>query len=103
MSHYSHTSIPDAKFETDSSASFGNMTSQDFSAEEENKSSNSAIYPRKTDLTFKKMRFCVQSRSSRPKIDSICQFQQLSSRGKFLHFQNFWDVSMRKKQQQQPP
>ena len=28
MSHYGHKSIPDAKFESDSSSSFGDMTSQ---------------------------------------------------------------------------
>ena len=30
MSHYGHESIPDAKFESDSSSSFGDMTSQIF-------------------------------------------------------------------------
>ena len=30
MSHYGHRSIPDAKFESDSSSSFGDMTSQIF-------------------------------------------------------------------------
>ena len=30
MSHYIHKSIPDAKFEADSSSSFGDMTSQNF-------------------------------------------------------------------------
>ena len=30
MSHYTHKSIPDAKFESDSSSSFGDMTSQNF-------------------------------------------------------------------------
>ena len=30
MSHYRHKSIPDAKFEADSSSSFGDMTSQNF-------------------------------------------------------------------------
>ena len=29
-SHYGHKSIPDAKFESDSSSSFGDMTSQNF-------------------------------------------------------------------------
>ena len=38
MSHYSHKSIPDAKFESDSSSSFGDMTSQKFPFEEGNKS-----------------------------------------------------------------
>ena len=31
MSHYGHQSISDAKFESDSSSSFGDMTSQSFS------------------------------------------------------------------------
>ena len=30
MSHYGHKSIPDAKFESDSSSSFGDMKSQNF-------------------------------------------------------------------------
>ena len=30
MSHYGHKSIPDVKFESDSSSSFGDMTSQNF-------------------------------------------------------------------------
>ena len=30
MGHYGHKSIPDAKFESDSSSSFGDMTSQNF-------------------------------------------------------------------------
>ena len=30
MSHYGYKSIPDAKFESDSSSSFGDMTSQNF-------------------------------------------------------------------------
>ena len=30
MSHYSYKSIPDAKFEADSSSSFGDMMSQNF-------------------------------------------------------------------------
>ena len=53
-------------------------------------------------FNFKKTSFYVQNRSSRPKIDPPCQFQQFSSRGKFFHFQNFWDVSMTKEQQQPP-
>ena len=30
VSHYGHKNIPDAKFESDSSSSFGDMTSQNF-------------------------------------------------------------------------
>ena len=61
MSHNGHKSIPDAKFESGSSSSFGDMMSQ-ISLEEGNKSSNSAIYPRKTGLTLKKKEFlCPES------------------------------------------
>ena len=102
MGHYFYKSIPDAKFEVDSSFSFGDMTSQNFPQKEGNESSDSIIYPRKTGLTLKKTSFYVQNRSSRPKVDPPGQFQQFSSRGKFFHFQNFWDVSMTKEQQQPP-
>ena len=55
-----------------------------FPSEEGNKSSNSAIYRRTKGLTLKKMSFYVQNRSSRPKSDLSCQFQQFSSSVKFL-------------------
>ena len=42
MSDYIHKSISHAKCETDSSSSFGDMTTQNFPR---NESSNSAIYP----------------------------------------------------------
>ena len=92
MSHYDQKSIPDAKFESDSSSSFGDMTSQ----------MKIGYLPPENGFNFKKMSFYVQNRSSRPKIDPPCQFQQFSSIGKIFHFQNFWDVSMRKEQQQPP-
>ena len=57
-------------------------------SEEGNESSISAIYPRKMGLTLKN-EFYVQNRSSRPKIDPH-------------ETKNFWDVSMRKEQQQPP-
>ena len=58
--------------------------------------------PPENGFNFKKLGFYVQIRSSWPKIDPSCQFQQFSYRGKFFHFPNFWDVSMRKEQQQPP-
>ena len=54
MSHYGHKSIPDAKFESDSSSSFGDMTSQNFSRKKGTSHEISAIYPRKTGLTLRK-------------------------------------------------
>ena len=47
---------------------------------------------------LKKTSFYVQNRSSRPKIEPPCQFQQFLCREKFFHFQNFWDVLMTKEQ-----
>ena len=38
MSHYGHKSIADAKFESDSSSSFGDMTVTKFPSEEGNES-----------------------------------------------------------------
>ena len=55
--------------------------------------------PPENGFNFKKMSFYVQNHSSRPKVDPLCQFQQFPSGGIF-HFLNFWDVSMRKEQQQ---
>ena len=101
MSHYGHKSIPDAKFESDSSSSFGDMTSQ-ISLRRRERVMKFGYLPPENGFNFKKMSFHVQNRSSRPKIDPPCQFQQFSSIGKIFHFQNFWDVSMRKEQQQPP-
>ena len=101
MGHYIYKSIPDAKFEVDRSFSFGDMTSQNF-LKEGNKSSDSTIYPRKTGLTLKKTSFYVQNRSSRSKIDPPMSISTTFKQRKIFHFQNFWDVSMTKEQQQPP-
>ena len=98
MDHYIYKSIPDAKFEVDSSFSSGDMTSQNFP--QKKRTSRLDYLPPENGFNFKKTSFYVQNRSSRPKIDPPCQFQQFSRRGKFFHFQNFWDVSMTKEQQQ---
>ena len=58
--------------------------------------------PPENGFNLNKKSFYVQNCSSRPKIDPSCQFQQFSSTGKFFHFQNFWDVSMRKEWQHPP-
>ena len=64
MNNYIYKGIPGAKFEPDSSSSFGDMTSQNFPRK---KGTSHQI--RKTVLTLKKNEFYVQNRSSRPKID----------------------------------
>ena len=49
--------MPDAKFEFGSFFYFWRYDVTKFKSEEENKSSNSDIYSRKVDLTFKKLVF----------------------------------------------
>ena len=44
MRHYSHKSMSDAKFESGTLSSFGDMTSQNFPLKKGNKSWNSGIY-----------------------------------------------------------
>ena len=85
MSHYIHKSIPDAKFEADSSSSFGDMTSQNF-PRKKGTSHQIRLFSPENEFNLKKMSFYVQNRSSRPKIDPPCQFQQLSNTGNFFHF-----------------
>ena len=54
MTHYSHKSVPNAKFESGSFSIFGNMTSQNFTLKRgRNNSSSSSIYPGKMGLTIK--------------------------------------------------
>ena len=52
-------------------------------------------------FNFYKISFYAQNRSSRHKIDHHVNLSN-SSRVKFFNFQNFWDVLMRKEQQQPP-
>ena len=90
MSYYSHKSIPDANFEADSSYSFGDMTSQNFPRNTGGKkSSNSAIYPRKTGLTLKKMSFYGQNHSSRPNIAPYVNFSNFKAEENFFIFKIF--------------
>ena len=100
-SRYGHKSIPDAKFESGSSSSFRDMTSQNFPRKRE-RVIRFGYLPLKNRLNLKKMSFYVHNRSSRPKLTPQCQFQQFPSGGKCFHFVNFWDISMRKEQQQPP-
>ena len=51
---------------------------------------------------LKKISFYVQNRSSRPRVDPCppMSISAISKQRKIFHFVNFWDVSMRKEQQQ---
>ena len=98
MNHYTHKRIPDAKFESGSSSSFGDMTSQGFPLK---KGTNHKFGYLSLENGFnKKNDFLFQNRSSRPKVGPLCQFQQFPSSENLFHFQNFCDFSMRKNQQQ---
>ena len=89
MSHFSHTSMPHAKFESGSFSNFGNMTSQNFSPKKRTIHRIQVSYiPGK----WGKWGFMVQNRSFRPKIDPM-SISAISKQKKFLHFLNFWDVS----------
>ena len=68
MGHYVYKSIPDAKFEVDSSFSFGDMTSQNFPQKKERVIQFDYLPP-ENGFNLNKTSFYVQNRSSRPKID----------------------------------
>ena len=89
MCHYIHKSIPDAKFEADSSFSFGDMTSQKFPSEEGNESSNSTIYPRKTGLTLKNWVFMSRFVLLDPKLTPHVNFSNFHAEENFFTFQIF--------------
>ena len=80
VSHYGHKSIPDAKFESGSSSSFGDMASQNFPRK--NGTSHQITYPRKTGLTLKK--WVVQNRSFiDQKIDPHVNFSNFQAEENF--------------------
>ena len=73
MSHYGHKSIPDAKFESGSFSSFGDMTSQNL-PRKKGTSHQIRLFTPENGFNIKKMSFYVQNRSSRPKIDPHVNF-----------------------------
>ena len=103
ISHYIHKSIPHAKFEADSSSSFGDMTSQNF-PRKKGTSYQIRIFtplPRKEGLTFKKWISMSRIVLLDPKLTPMSISASFKQR-KTFYFQNFWDISMRKEQQQSP-
>ena len=85
MNHYGYKSIPDAKFDSDNSASFGNMTSQNFPRKKgTNRSSRpkidppmsiSVIFKHKKNFSFSKFlgRLDDKRAAATPLIDQFCQ------------------------------
>ena len=88
MSHYGHKSIPDAKFECDSSSSFGDMTSQ-ISLGRRERVMKFGYLPPENGFNFKEMSFYVQNRSSRPKIDPPMSISAIFKNRKNFSFSKF--------------
>ena len=76
------------------------MTSQNFTRK---KGTSHQIGLTENGFNLKKLVFMSRIVLLDPKLTPPpFQFQQFSTREKFVHFHNFWDVSMRKEQQQPP-
>ena len=101
MCHYIHKSIPDAKFEADSSFSFGDMTSQNF-PRKKGTSHQIRLFTPENGFNFKKLGFMSRFVLLDPKLTPHVNFSNFHVEENFFHFPNFWDVSMRKEQQQPP-
>ena len=101
MSHYSHKTIPDAKFEAGGSSSFGDMTSQNFPLKKK-RVIRLGYLPPENEFNFKRNELlCPESFFSTqnwPPMSISAIFKQRN----IFHFQNFWDVSMTKDQRQLP-
>ena len=89
MGHYIYKSISDAKFEADSSFSFGEYDVTKFSSKEGNESSDSTIYPRKTGLTLKERVFMSRIVLLDPKLTSHVNFNNFQAEGNFFIFKIF--------------
>ena len=84
VSHYNHKSIPDTKFESGSSFSFGDMTSRNFPQKKGTTHQIQLFTPVKRGLTFKQMSFYVQNRCSRSKIDPHVNFSNFKAEEHFF-------------------
>ena len=83
MGHYIYKSIPDAKFEVDSSFNFGDMTSQNFPQKREQVIRFDYLPP-VNEFHFNKTSIYVQSRSSRPRIDPHVNFNNFQAEENFF-------------------
>ena len=88
MGHYIYKSIPDTKFEVDSSFSFGDMTSQN-SPQMKGTSHPIRLFTPENGFNFKETSFYVQNRSSRPKIDPHVNFNNFQAEENFFIFKIF--------------
>ena len=89
MGHYIYKSIPDTKFEVDSSFSFGDMTSQNFPKKKREQVIRFDYLPPENGFNFKETSFYVQNRSSRPKIDPPMSISTIFKQRKIFSFSKF--------------
>ena len=85
MSYYRHESIPDAKYEADSPSSFEDMTSQNFPWKK-GTVIKFGYLPPENELNLKIIRFYIQNRCSRPKIDPHVNFSNFQAKENFFIF-----------------
>ena len=79
MSHYGHKSIPDAKFESATFSSFGDMTSQIFPQKKRTSHEIRLFTPRKTGLTLKKYVFMSRIYLLDPKLTPHVNFSNFQA------------------------
>ena len=100
-SHNNYKSILDAKFESSSSFSFGNKTSQSFLGRREQVTRFGYLLP-ENGFNFQKMSFYAQYRSSRPKIDPHVNFSNLQAQEN-VSFCKFLGRNNKKRAAANPP
>ena len=99
--------MPDAKFESSSLSSFGDMTSQSFHLKK-GTSRRIRYLPPENGFNFKKKSFMSRFVLFDPKLVPHVNFSNFQAEGNVFQFQNFWrgpggEVLMRKERQQPPP
>ena len=88
--------MPDARFESESFSSFGDMMSQTFLLKKGKSNQIQIINPQMMGLTWKKLSFYVQNCSFKPKMYPSFQAKEIFSLSNFFR-------RLDEKKQQQPP
>ena len=83
MGHYIYKSIPDAKFEVDSSFSFGDMTSQNF-PQKKGTSHPIRLFTPENEFTFKKPAFMSRIVLLDPKFTPHVNFNNFQAQENFF-------------------
>ena len=85
MSHYNHENIPDAKFESGSSPSFGDMTSQNF-LRKKGMSHQIRLFTPENGFNFKNMIFMSRIVLLDPKLTPHVNFSNFQAEENFFIF-----------------